>query len=66
MNGVELMVVTFGSVAVFTIFLFVFSAFIGQRMVEVEKQRKYYVEFSNGRYVLQKKKPKVHYIGFED
>jgi hypothetical protein len=66
MNGVELIVVAFGSIAVFTIFLFVFSAFIGQRIVEVEKQRKYYVEFSNGKYVLQKKKPKVQYIGFQD
>jgi ABC-type transporter Mla subunit MlaD len=65
MNGIEMLAAVFGIVIVFTTFLFVFSAFIGQRMGEAQRQRKYYVEFSNGRYVLQKKKPQPRYIGFE-
>jgi hypothetical protein len=66
MSDVELLIISLGLSIIITQLFLVILAFMGQRMVEEERQKKYYVEFVDGRYVLLKKKKTPNYLLFND
>jgi hypothetical protein len=61
MSNAELLIISLVLSLIVTQLFLVISAFMGQRMVEEERQKKYYVEYVNGRYVLLKKKKVPNY-----